>query len=393
MINKSNYIILFLLLTMTNVTAQNTFSNEMTYKLAFPFHIEIDPMEKLLLVNFEKDPDTIYVGFEPQVFNDSINGTGHLIIGWRKDKKIDVYHQPSLSLNSNKYSIAGSGLNQMIKVRMDVASFEIDQFGVQAHYEFKDILGRDVIIKINEKNKGKRKPFGILAPMGDAALNPSAMPLVLLHDFYFVRQKDTEIKVSIDNITHQVDKLPINMDFQKMTFIRYSPKPLIATFNPAINRTLEELVINKGKSIAKDNNNLFELEWKNGQPFVKSMEVKSQIHSLKISFTPSLPCLNSIGSNQKHFGEFKISGHQSVGSISGSYIVQSDTNSVNIKLEPNKGWKPKYTKLSTWFLFNVAKIFKKWSTTYEWNASLKKNDDVQWHMQSNWKRTGKIAKD
>jgi hypothetical protein len=46
-----------------------------------PFCIDIDPMERLLLVNFEKDPDTIYIGFEPQVFDDPINGRGHLVIG------------------------------------------------------------------------------------------------------------------------------------------------------------------------------------------------------------------------------------------------------------------------------------------------------------------------
>ena len=62
-----------------------------------PFHIAIDPMERLLLVNFEKDPDSLYIGFEPQVFDDHINGKGHLVIGWRIDGKVDVYHEPGNS--------------------------------------------------------------------------------------------------------------------------------------------------------------------------------------------------------------------------------------------------------------------------------------------------------
>ncbi len=31
-----------------------------------PFALSVDPMERLLLVNFEKDPDSTYIGFEPQ---------------------------------------------------------------------------------------------------------------------------------------------------------------------------------------------------------------------------------------------------------------------------------------------------------------------------------------
>ncbi|WP_439482765.1 hypothetical protein [Cyclobacterium plantarum] len=48
-----------------------------------PFTIEIDPI--ILFVNFENDPDGVYIGFEPQVFDDTLNGKGNLIIGWRLD--------------------------------------------------------------------------------------------------------------------------------------------------------------------------------------------------------------------------------------------------------------------------------------------------------------------
>jgi hypothetical protein len=72
-----------------------------------PFRIDIDPMKRLLLVNFEKDPDTTYVGFEPQVFDDAVNGRGHLIIGWRQDGRVDVFPEASLRLAPDKYDIAG----------------------------------------------------------------------------------------------------------------------------------------------------------------------------------------------------------------------------------------------------------------------------------------------
>jgi hypothetical protein len=133
------------------------------------FTIQIDPMERVLLVNFEKDRDEVYLGFEPQVFDDDKNGKGHLIIGWLVDGRVDVYHQHSLHLDRAKYDIAGKGLANMISGDMKPAEYEVDDFGVQAHYQFRDLQNRTVEIRINENNTKKRKPFGLLAPMGNAA--------------------------------------------------------------------------------------------------------------------------------------------------------------------------------------------------------------------------------
>lgn len=373
--------------------AQNKMSVDQSIRIVFPFKIEVDPMEKLLLVNFEKDPDSIYIGFEPQVFNDDVNGVGHLIIGWRADKKVDVYHQKSLKLDPSKYSIAGSGLNEMIPIDMEKAFYEVRDFGVQAHYKFNDIFGRAVEIAITESNSKKRKPFGLLAPMGDAATNPTSLPLVLLHDFYFVRKKHTGITVSINNRSHKLDDLPMRMDWQKMTFARYSPKPLIATLNQEYSGVLEGFNVEIGQESLEKGEYLYEIEWINQKAHIKSMSIKNNIHLLIMNFSPSLPCLNTIPKNTQMIGEFRISGHESIGSISGDYVIQSGQESANISIVPAKGWKPKTTKFSTWFLFTVAKVFKKWPTTYQWDAELEKSSDGSWHMQSKWIRTGKILKD
>jgi hypothetical protein len=358
--------------------------------IIFPFSIEIDPMEKLLLVNFEKDPDSIYVGFEPQVFDDTINGTGHLIIGWRKDKKVDVYHQKSLKLDASKYSIAGDGLHKMIPADMEKFFFEVNDCGVQAHYKFKDIIGREVEIKISENNPRKRKPFGILAPMGDATTNPKSMPLVLLHDLYFVRKNHTKIRVLINNNSHNLDQLPVRIDWQKMTFVRYSPKPLIATLNPEYNGILKGLNIKNAQENFVNGDSTYEIEWIEKKAQINSVSIKNNIHPLTISFFPSFPCLTAIAENTHLNGEFMISGHKSVGSISGDYFIKKEKESTYIRVIPSKGWKPKITKFSTWFLFTVAKIFKKWPTTYQWDAELKKSTDGSWRIQSKWVRTGKI---
>ncbi len=355
-----------------------------------PFSIHIDPMERLLLVNFEKDPDDHYIGFEPQVFDDAKNGKGHLIIGWRVDGKVDVYHQPSLTLDYAKYDIAGKGLANMISVDMHFAMFDIDEFGVQAHYQFNDIQNRVVEIKIHEFNIKKRKPFGLLAPMGDAAENPSAMPLVLLHDFYFVRKDKTDFLISINGKRHRQDRLPIPMDWTRMYFARYSPKPVIATLNPAYDGVMSELKIESGKERVDKGDSIYEVEWKEGVPKIKSIIENNKIHPIQISFIPAFPNLDQLETDSPVKGTFEIKGDPSTGAVGGNYLVSPKKDRVLIVLVPSKGWKPKPSKLSLRFLYTVGKIFKKWPTTYSWEAKVEKNQDTKWYMKSSWKRTGRI---
>jgi hypothetical protein len=361
--------------------------------VVFPFSINLDPMERLLLVNFQKDPDSVYIGFEPQVFDDEVNGSGHLVIGWRTDKTVDVYYQKSLTLDPAKYSIAGSGLNALCPADFDPAKFEVNANGVHAHYGFTDQYGRKVEILINEQHPRKRKPFGLLAPMGDAATNPQALPLVLLHDFYLVRKQHATINVSIDNKRHVVDELPIPIDWQRMTFIRYSPKPLIATLNPAYNGRLTGFNITAGEPTYAHENQAYNLVWSGDAPAIASFGIQSKVHTLSMRFFPPFPCLNTLADQTQMTGRFELFGHASVGRILGEYTLRSASSSVFIRMVPTKGWKPKITKFSTWLLFTIAAVFKKWPCTYQWDAELKKQPNGAWEMQSSWIRTGKIAKD
>lgn len=357
----------------------------MSRRLHIPFTIDVDPMERLLLINFERDPDSLYVGFEPQVFDDEINGKGHIVIGWRVDGKIDVYHQPGLNLDRGKYDIAGKGLENMVETVMEKGEFYVSASGVNASYEFKDIENRTVSIAITEKNKKKRKPFGLLAPMGSVAENPSALPLVLLHDFYFVRKKDTEISISIAGKKHKPDELPIPMDFTKMLFTRYSPDPLIVTFSREVDDILPYLEIEKGAKEITEKDVSYNIEWISEKPHIKSIHKKTEKHTVKVSFNPSFPEIGEIR-DRSYEGEFEIEGEVSTGKIKGKYNALKTGENLTLTLIPSKGWIPRPDKCSLRFLYTVAKIFKSWPATYKWTANIAPEENGQFRMRSTWER-------
>lgn len=356
-----------------------------------PFNIQVDPMERLLLVNFQKDPDSIYIGFEPQVFNDHIHGNGHIVIGWRADGKIDVYHEPQLRLNKGSYDIAGKGLQHMTATPMEKATYEITNSGVRAQYKFKDRDQREIEIEIEETNPRKRQPFGLLAPMGDAAEKPSSLPLVYLTNFYFVRKKHTKFKISINNRLHKPDSLPLPMDLTAMYFTRYSPRPIIATLNPEFEGELKPLSINQKEKVQNLEDLTLEMVY-NNIPELKSITRFNTVFPVKLSFTPAFPSLYNIADGAEKKGKIIIQSEPSTGSISGQYRVVKNDGSINITMKPSGGWKPKITKFSLWFLYRVAKIFKQWPKTYTWEAKLEQNRSNQWFMSSRWIRKGRILK-
>ncbi|WP_373496109.1 hypothetical protein [Aquiflexum sp.] len=364
--------------------AESIYLNKKNNGLLNPFSFQIDPMKRLLLVNFENNPDAIYKGFEPQYFDDPIHGKGLLVIGWRNDLKVDVYHEDGLKLNPDTYDITGKGLNLMLVREFGSAVFEVLEAGVRADISFEDIDKRKIEIRIFEQHPKKRQPFGLLAPMGDAAESPSAMPLVYVHDFYFVRRKHTGFQLTIDGKQHKPDTFPIPLDGTWMYFTRYSADPFIVTFNSAVDGKLETMDITGNQMIGWENTQLEISE--NGPALeIKMMTKMTSDHEINILFEPAFPQINLLKDNVELSGNFSVKGHSSTGMIGGNYNVKKHGNKIRILLEPSEGWIPNEPKLTVWFLYKVVKTFKHWPKTYRWTAELEEVDG-SWEMKSKWER-------
>ncbi len=363
--------------------------------LPIPFEIHIDPMERLLLINIENDPDRVYVGFEPQVFADKTHGTGHIVIGWRADGRVDVFHQPTVTLDPHTYNITGQGLAHMASREMPEAFYTVEPAGVHASYSFTDLEGRSVRLRIKEQNPRARRPFGLLAPMGHAATHPSSLPLVLLHNFYFVRQAYTTMEISIDSRSHRPDSLPLPLDGSRMYFSRYSPDPLIVTLNPAADAPLLHLDPAPDEPALSTDSAAYGLSWSNGTPALRSIERKHGHHTVTLAFEPAFPNLAVSPDAETAVpgtpmmplrGHWTFCGHPSTGQVGGEYIVEPAEGGWHIRLLPTDGWTPQPTSLTLRFLFRVAKIFRDWPKTYAWDALITQGEERQLRMRSSWKR-------
>ena len=354
--------------------------------LLHPFRLHVDPMCRLLLVNLERDPDVIYKGFEPQAFDDDVHGRGVIVIGWRQDGRVDVFHPPTVRLDPATYAITGDGLHLMLERPLQDARFDIGPHGVDADVRFEDTDGRSVELRVVERSKRVAPRIALLAPMGAAATAPSALPLVLMRDFGFVRRSGTEARVAIDGREHPLDHLPVPIDLQRMYFVRYAEAPLIATLNPAHDGPLPPIDVAAG-AIVDHGGARLHLERAGARASLASIERIHGDQHVAVDFEPAFPNLLDLAPDTAHEGHFTITSDPRIGCVAGTYTVRREGDTVRVRMVPGGGWRPRERRWSVRLMYRVNATFRSWPSTYVWDATIDLAGDAGPRMTSAWART------
>lgn len=346
-----------------------------------PFRVRIDPMKHLLLINFEKDPDEVYLGFEPQLFDDPIHGQGLIVLAYRIDGKIDVYHQPGVTLQASSYSLVGKGLESMQARPMQGACFHVWPNRLEAAFAFEDNLGRLVDVVIREDGQSPRKAFDMLAPLGSGSENPLSLPLFWMYDFGFVRRSGTQVRIEIAGKPHRVDPMPVPVAGERVFFSRFSADPLIMHWNPNTDEILKPIPAEKTGEV-RDVDAVYSLVEKQGHPEIERMRAGA----IEFCFTPPVPDIACLKDGARADGEFTISGESSIGRVCGKYSVWRTGQQVHMRVHPAGGWQPNEPLWSVKLIFALVGVFRNWPKTYEWNATLTRNPSGELHLNSHWQR-------
>jgi hypothetical protein len=365
-----------------------------------PFHLHVDPMRALLLMNFENDPDRIYLGFEPQAFDDEVHGRGLLVIGWRTDGTVDVFHEPGLRLDPRTYAIAGKGLHRMVERTFSDNRLELLPTGAQVELGFQDLEGREVRLHIRESDPRPRRPFALLAPMGSAVSEPPALPLVYVHEFYFVRRAGSELRIEIDGRAHRADAIPLVLDGAPVHFTRYSRDPFIVTWNPDLSAAAR--VVEPGADpvdgvvSAEADGVLYELE-ANGEILeIRRMSRQERHHRVAVEFAPAFPHLLALRDGVELSGTFRITTDPPAGTVTGRWRVVHEGEEIRMEAVPEGGWTPGEAPGMARALFRFASVFRSWPTTYVWRGSLRLpttgSEQEPLHFESSWERSLTPAK-
>ncbi len=346
-------------------------------RVMLPIRVGIDPMEKLLVADFKGDPE--FVGIEPQVFDDPVNGKGMRVLRYRKDGKVDVYWQPGVRVDRGSFVI-GAGIGDFAETAIESERFEITDRGVRLDVAFTDAQGRRMELRVIEDASGKRG-FPLLAPVGADIDKPLQLFLAYLPDIDLVRRAGSLVEGRIGDRALRPASLPIVLRGHRVLFIRYVARPVIATLNPPAGEpVIVELPVPgsvevDGMTVVAD-----------GDGSVTRIGAAPAPHRVEVDFFPGFPNLLGLPSGGSASGRWsiRITGVPITG---GSYRASREGGRADVALDVTDHWKPAGLPLSMELFTRVVPTFRTWPSTYRWRGAVELGAAPA--MSGAWERKGR----
>ena len=353
-----------------NKNSLNIYEKPPRNMILSPFNLSFEPIDRLLLINFEEDP--LYHSIELQVLHKA-DEFYPLVFIFRKDDLIDIYYTNEKAILDRK-KMATDLQNNTSYNRLETIDYKFDynEMGLNAHLFLKDKLEKKVEIKIKENSPG-RELTAFLTPTSSARKNPQYFPIVYLNKFSMVFKKDTDIYVKINENLKKPAEFPVKINNQTCYMARYSLDPINSKWNMSFSGNLNPILIdtNNGDPIKAglsyeilNNEGYFEIK--------KITGIDELNHSLSFEFSPAIPNLISLKSEIKIKGKFSLIIDNKEGTFAGLYQITKKNEVIQISIHPTKGWQPFPGKL--------------WLKTYRWIANIEILDDLEFKIQSNWTR-------
>lgn len=356
----------------------------MNNKVLIPLKMEISPIKKLFLLNFEKHPEKVYEGLEWQYLESEEIGTGYRIIAYRTDKYVDVYDDINLKIeNAGNFEVCGKGLLNYRECDFTTKCFEKEGSRIRVEFSFEDYLGRKIEVKIRESRKKESKSFDLIAPVGTSSVNPVMLPMFAMYNFDLVRVKETEViaKINEKNLILDLFPIPFPKDFQKRYFARYGYDCELVEFAHSGREILLPVEIDKNGCILQ-NGVLHSFQKQEGGDSLQSMKFKKAKHRFELIFSPPIPDIMGMKEEKKE-GEFIMEMDSTLGKVTGNYLIERQEDEVKIEMVPSGGWDVVSGMLLTKLLFQKKSLFCTWPKTYQYTQkiNIRTGESV-----SKWKR-------
>lgn len=325
-------------------------------RLVCPFRLGLDYMERLVVVGLKGDPE--FTAIEPQVFNDPQNGRGMRILRYRRDGRVDIYHEPGVRLNRDHYTF-GEGIAELCETPISPARFEIGPDGLRLDIAFTDADGRHNALRIVEG--GPSRGFPMLAPVGADIRTPRMLFLVLMRSIALLRRRGTVFSCRIGDRTLKPAGLPLPLYGARVWFTRYSDQLVIATINPPTMAPVVE-TLPRGTDPGAEDQIVFSTEGD-----ILRLTAGEPGRGAEMGFSPCFPNLETLPAGQKVDGRWSLSicGTEITG---GAYSALRDGASVDVELRLTVPWRPGRLPLAMHGLVRVIPRFRTWPTTYAWSG-------------------------
>ncbi|HEX5533398.1 MAG TPA: hypothetical protein VFX33_06630 [Actinomycetales bacterium] len=335
----------------------------------WPLSLTVTPIAAML--NFELADHPIYDGAELQWFDDDEHGRGMLaFLSRREGRCVDYYVDRELRLDKAGYHLGG-GTRSWNETDFEVARLDVAEDGVDAEARFKDVDGRQIEIRICDRDGRRRRPAGLLAPFGSGIDEPVSLPLVWMPRFDLVRVTKTPPVIRIDGTLATTGRLP-GARLHKRCLIKYAA-PLVAV---DLNQTGDhDSRLERGQKTEVD-----------GAGRLTRLTATKARHEARVVLQPGMPEPAGIQAGHLALGRWhvEVDGVRLTG---GTWRVRRSTaSSAQVEMDVDERWRPGRLPWLMRVVTTVVPVFRRWPTTYRWFCTV--DLDGVPRSRSRWQRTG-----
>jgi hypothetical protein len=332
-----------------------------------PFNISFIHIDRLMLINFEKD--SIFNGIELQVLHHN-NKDHPVVILFKKDESQDVYYinKETMKLHEEhtKKLLSNPTFNVIENINYN---FQVEDEGLNASLSMTEKNGNSIEFKIRE-NFPNRELASMLAPIGASTPNPQYFPYIFLDQFGLVIKENTDIEVNINGISKKISEFPVRVNGKHAYMVRFSLNPVLAYWNNSFKGKLYPINVIDNLNI-KDHDLEHEIIRNDNYLEIKKISKRDDIgHEFSIEFSPPIPQLTALRPECEVRGRFSSGIGNEMGIVVGEYKITRNRNLISIIIKPSKAWQPFPGK--------------SWVKFYKWIANLEIDTKNELTMDSKW---------
>jgi hypothetical protein len=336
-----------------------------------PFDLQVWDVDRML--NFEITDDPHYEGLELQVFDDPVHGRGMIVLLKRRhDGRFDVYRQPGLALDP-AYVQVGGELGERRQASIEPARFAIGRCGIDVDVRLSDLAGREIRVRIDDRDGRRRHPGTLLAPVGSTIEHPVWLPLFLMGGCDLVRRTGPAFDLRIGGRRVTTGRLPGGW-LHRRRLVKYTAAPTAVVLNPA----------GDGPVDAVDPRTPGNVRFDGMSNRIESLQARTAGHCAGLVLEPALPDIARLRPGALATGAWRLAIDDNPAVVGGTWTVERRQDHVDVVLDVTRGWTPRGLPPLMAAVTRVAPVVCTWPTTYRWSATITLGDPPL--LSSRWER-------
>lgn len=350
-------------------------------ELLVPISLSLSPIRRLLIVDIADDPT--YRTLEPQIL-DGPDGDDLVLLAYRHDDHVELYVPSDCDVDASGYDGLGKGLAGIHRTEFDAARFEVTDDGLQLDLSLAAPDGRRFDLRIHEHLAGPRDRFPVLAPVGGTFDAPAFFPFLWLPGMSFVPVRGTEVHVRVDGQARSVPRLPLPIGGRRCLMARYDPDVMVCQLNLDSVHTPTRVSTPLAGGAPDPGIDIVAVDGGHG---IAAVRVARGSHTCTAVLDPPLPDLQALPNPTRRSGAILLQADHST-ELRGRYEITRDDGLIDLVIEDFGPWRTRLRRPFLALLFHLP-IFRRWPTTYRWQATLDVSATPGEHLTSRWTRSSK----